>query len=59
MLNYWTIDFYFDGLNHEVIYRETPQGPEVVAVGYDERFRLTRKATPLEEQLNYEIHPGY
>lgn len=58
MLNYWTLDFYFDGLGHEVIYRETPDGPEVLAVGYDE-VSAFEKVTPLEEQQNYEIYQDY
>ena len=28
ILNLWTIAWYFDGLHHEVIYRETPEGPD-------------------------------
>jgi hypothetical protein len=31
-----TLQFYFDGLVHEVLYRSTPEGPEVLAVGFDE-----------------------
>jgi hypothetical protein len=49
-LNQWTIHYYFDYLGHEVIYRRTPQGPEVIAVGDDEITAL-RKSLPLEEQL--------
>ena len=36
MLNLETVGWYFDGLNMQVLYRETPQGLEVLAVGYDE-----------------------
>lgn len=36
LLNEWTLQFYFDYLGHEVLYRRTPQGPEVIAVGFDE-----------------------
>jgi hypothetical protein len=50
ILNQWTIDYYFDYLGHDVIYRQTPEGPEVLAVGYEEEIRL-RKTLPLEEQL--------
>ena len=50
ILNEWTIDYYFDYLGHDVIYRQTPEGPEVLAVGYEEEIRL-RKTMPLEEQL--------
>lgn len=55
MLNNWTVAWYFEDLGHEVIYRETPDGPVVVAVGYDEVFEF-RERTPLEEQLK---HKGF
>jgi hypothetical protein len=48
-LNDLTIQYYFDYLGHEVRYRRTPQGPEVLAVGFDEDFAL-RKSMPVEEQ---------
>ena len=48
-LNDWTIQYYFDYLGHEVLYRRTPQGPEVLAVGYEEEIAVT-KTMPLEEQ---------
>src|SRR5271166_4458155 len=35
-MNLETVGWYFDGLNLQVLYRETPQGPEVLAVGHDE-----------------------
>ncbi len=54
----WTIGWYFDGLGHEVIYRETPQGPEVLSVGYDEMFAF-RKTTPPEEQRKLKGYLGY
>ena len=31
ILNQYTLDYYFDHLGHEVVYRQTPAGPEVVA----------------------------
>ena len=49
-LNDWTIQYYFDYLGHEVLYRRTPQGPEVFAVGCDEGFAL-RRSMRLGEQL--------
>ena len=58
LLNLWTVTWYFDGLGHEVIYRETPEGPEVVAVGYDEMFAFRRDVPP-EEQRKYEGYLGY
>lgn len=50
ILNEWTIQYYFDYLGHEVIYRPTPQGPEVLAVGVEEVLAL-KKTMPLDEQL--------
>jgi hypothetical protein len=50
LLNDWTLQYYFDCLSHEVIYRQTPQGPEVIAVG-DEELIALKKTMPLEEQL--------
>ena len=58
MLNYGTLDFYFEGLNQLVIYRETPEGPEVLAVGYDEMHAFEKGKT-IDEQRKYEIYPGY
>jgi hypothetical protein len=42
LLNQWTLNYYFDSLGHEVTYRRTPQGPEVLAVGDEERLALRR-----------------
>lgn len=42
LLNQWTLQYYFDYLGHEVTYRSTPQGPEVLAVGDVERLALRR-----------------
>jgi hypothetical protein len=50
ILHHGTIDYYFDSLGQDVIYRQTPDGPEVLAVGYEELIRL-KKTLPLEEQL--------
>src|SRR5438094_15933 len=49
MLNLETVSWYFDGLNMQVMYRETPQGPEVLAVGRDEVFALKQRV-PYEER---------
>jgi hypothetical protein len=49
-LNRQTLHFYFDYLGYEVAYRETPPGPEVLAVGDEEILALTRDMSP-EEQL--------
>ncbi len=49
-LNRHTLNGHFDDLGYEVAYRETPQGPEVMAVGDEEIVALTRDMS-LEEQL--------
>jgi hypothetical protein len=49
-LNRQTLNYYFDYLGHEVAYRETPQGPDVLAVGDEEIVALTKDMS-LEEQL--------
>ncbi len=43
ILNDWTLQYYFDYLGYEVAYRQTPQGPEVLAVGDDERLALRER----------------
>ena len=43
ILNQYTLDYYFDYLGHEVVYRQTPAGPEVVPVGDDERLNLRQR----------------
>jgi hypothetical protein len=43
ILNQYTLDYYFDYLGHEVIYRQTPDGPAVLAVGIDERLALEQQ----------------
>ncbi len=52
-MNEWTLQYYFDYLGHEVLYRITPQGPEVLAVGFDEVLAFT-KDMPLDERLKLE-----
>ncbi len=49
-LNQFTLQYYFDYLGHEVLFRSTPEGPEVLAVGFDEILAF-EKDIPLEEQL--------
>ena len=49
-LNRQTLNYYFDYLGHEVAYRETPEGPDVLAVGDEEIMALTKDMS-LEEQL--------
>jgi hypothetical protein len=52
-LNEWTVDYIFGhqlGYYDEVLYRPTPEGPEVVAVGFEEIQAYTQDM-PMEEQL--------
>ena len=49
LLNNVTLQYYFDYLGHEVLYRVTPQGPEVLAVGIEEKLAFT-KDMPLDER---------
>lgn len=58
LLNEWTIQYYFDYLGHEVLYRDTPQGPVVLAVGHEEVLPL-RKSIPLEEWQGIQTFLGY
>lgn len=53
MLNEWTVQYYFNYLGHEVLYRRTPEGPEVVAVGYDEIDAVRQGMLP-RDQLQYQ-----
>jgi hypothetical protein len=58
LLNDWTVGWYFDDLCQQVLYRQTPQGPEVLAVGLDEVLAL-RRAMPAEEQAILKTFLGY
>ncbi len=49
-MNRQTLNYHFDHLDHEVAYRETTQGPVVLAVGDEEIVALTKDMS-LEEQL--------
>jgi hypothetical protein len=57
-LNDWTVSWYFQGLYLEVLYRRTPEGPEVLAVGFDEVLALQRTISP-EEQDKLQTYLGY
>jgi hypothetical protein len=46
LLNDWTLQYYFDYLGHEVLYRQTPEGPEVLAVGLEEILACTNRKDP-------------
>ncbi len=58
VLNLETIGWYFDGLCYEVIYRETPEGPEVLAVGAEEAATF-RRTMPPEAQRQLKGYLGY
>jgi hypothetical protein len=58
LLNEWTVGYYFDGLAHEVLYRPTAQGPEVLAVGLEEVLAL-KKTLPIEEQRRLKTYLGF
>jgi hypothetical protein len=58
MLNLETIGWYFDGLNLQVMYRQTPQGPEVLAVGRDEVFAF-KERVPYEDRKELKTYLGY
>ena len=45
-LNRLAVSWYYDGLGQEVLYRETPEGPEVLAVGFDEIRAFTDGMKP-------------
>jgi hypothetical protein len=52
------VHWYFQGLYQDVVYRHTPEGPEVLAVGFDEAIALQR-AMPEEEQRALKHYAGY
>jgi len=58
LLNEWTIGYVFDSSCLEVIYRRTPLGPEVIAVGMEEVIAF-KKVTPLAEQNQFQTFLGY
>src|SRR4051812_44153258 len=41
-LNDWTVGWYFEYLYHEVLYRRTPEGPVVIAVGFEEVLAIRK-----------------
>jgi len=50
-LNRYTLHYYFDYRGYEVLYRSTPEGPDVLAVGLDEILAF-EKRTAAEEQFD-------
>jgi hypothetical protein len=57
LLNEWTVHWYFDNLYQQVTYRQTPNGPEVLAVGFDEVLAL-QKSMPVEEHRKLKAYMG-
>jgi hypothetical protein len=57
LLNDWTVGWYFEKLYHRVLYRPTPEGPEVIAVGFEEVFAIC-KTMPDEEQRKLKEYMG-
>ena len=57
-LNRQAVSWYYDGLGQEVLYRGAPEGPEVLAVGFDEIYALTDGMKP-EKMTGLETYPGY
>src|SRR5262249_22110375 len=54
VLNDWTLHYHFGNSGYyEVLYRQTPHGPVVLAVGDDEILAYT-KELPVEELLKLE-----
>jgi hypothetical protein len=49
-----TLQHYFESLGYEVLYRHTPEGPEILAVGFDE-MRNYVQGMSIEQQLKYRI----
>jgi hypothetical protein len=56
-MNLWAVTWYYDGLGQEVLYRETPQGPEVLAVGFEEIRALTDGMKP-EKMAGLQTYEG-
>jgi hypothetical protein len=46
LVNEWTVHWYFENLCQEVLYRCTAEGPEILAVGFDEIRALTDGMKP-------------
>ena len=46
LLNEWTLQYFFDFLGHEVLYRQTSEGPDVLAVGFEEACARTNGMDP-------------
>jgi hypothetical protein len=46
LLNEWTLAYYFGHLAYEILYRLTPEGPEVLAVGFEEIMARTNRRDP-------------
>jgi hypothetical protein len=54
-----TVGWYFDGLGHAVVYRETPEGPEVLAVGREEMVAYDKKVPAAVRPADVKVYRGY
>jgi hypothetical protein len=53
LTNELTLQYYFEDTEDDVLYRSTPSGPEVLAVGFDESQAATKDML-LEDELKLE-----
>ncbi len=58
LLNDRTVSWYFQSLSQEVMYRRTPEGPEVLAVGADETIALRKTVSP-DGRRDVKTYLGY
>ena len=49
-VNQQTLQAHFGHLGRQVAYRETPEGPDVLAVGFEEILALTEDMSPREQE---------
>ena len=47
----WTLQHYFESEGYEVLYRKTPAGPEVVAVGWQESQAARERLSEHQQKL--------
>jgi hypothetical protein len=54
-----TVGWYFDGLGHPVVYRKTPEGPEVLAVGREEMAAYHKRVPDEIRPADVKVYRGY
>ena len=56
-VNRYTVDYYFRGYGQDVVYRSTPAGPEVLAVGFINRLEFEKASgmSPEEFRQAFEV----